>query len=57
MAQLIGFESDADGCSIARLHPAAVDRRKFGRMVCYRLVDDHLRDLVLGAATHVAEHA
>ena len=57
MAQLIGFESDADGCSIARLHPAAVDRRKVGRMVCYRLVDDHLRDLVLGAAPHVAERA
>jgi DNA-binding transcriptional ArsR family regulator len=33
----------------------AVDRRKSGRIVYYRLVDDHLRDLVLGAATHVAE--
>ena len=35
----------------------AVDRRKSGRIVYYRLVDAHLRDLVLGAATHVAEVA
>ena len=35
----------------------AVERRKSGRIVYYRLVDDHLRDLVLGAATHVAEIA
>ncbi len=35
----------------------AVERRKGGRMAYYRLVDDHLRDLVLGAATHVAEGA
>ena len=33
----------------------AVERRKSGRIVYYRLVDGHLRDLVLGAATHVAE--
>jgi ArsR family transcriptional regulator, lead/cadmium/zinc/bismuth-responsive transcriptional repressor len=33
----------------------AVDRQKVGRIVYYRLVDDHLRDLVLGAATHVSE--
>jgi DNA-binding transcriptional ArsR family regulator len=33
----------------------AVERRKAGRIVYYRLVDGHLRDLVLGAATHVAE--
>jgi DNA-binding transcriptional ArsR family regulator len=33
----------------------AVERRKAGRIVYYRLVDDHLRDLVIGAATHVAE--
>jgi DNA-binding transcriptional ArsR family regulator len=33
----------------------AVERRKAGRVVHYRLVDEHLRDLVLGAATHVAE--
>jgi DNA-binding transcriptional ArsR family regulator len=35
----------------------AVERRKSGRIVYYRLVDGHLRDLVLGAATHVAETA
>jgi DNA-binding transcriptional ArsR family regulator len=35
----------------------AVERRKAGRIVYYRLVDAHLRDLVQGAATHVAEIA
>jgi ArsR family transcriptional regulator, lead/cadmium/zinc/bismuth-responsive transcriptional repressor len=35
----------------------AVERRKAGRIAYYRLVDDHLRDLVLGAATHVSEVA
>ncbi len=35
----------------------AVERRKVGRIAYYRLVDAHLRDLVLGAATHVAEVA
>lgn len=35
----------------------AVERRKVGRIAYYRLVDRHLRDLVLGAATHVAEVA
>jgi ArsR family transcriptional regulator len=34
----------------------AVERRKAGRIAYYRLVDDHLRELILGAATHVAEH-
>ena len=33
----------------------AVRRRKAGRMAYYRLVDGHLRDLVLGAVAHVAE--
>ncbi len=33
----------------------AVERHKAGRMAYYRLVDDHLRELVLGAADHVAE--
>jgi ArsR family transcriptional regulator len=33
----------------------AVERRRAGRVAYYRLVDDHLRGLVLGAATHVAE--
>ena len=35
----------------------AVERRKVGRMAYYSLVDDHLRDLVVGAANHVAEVA
>ena len=35
----------------------AAERRKVGRIANYRLVDAHLRDLVLGAATHVAEVA
>lgn len=35
----------------------AVRRRKAGRIAYYRLVDDHLRELVLGAATHVTELA
>jgi len=35
----------------------AVERRKAGRMAYYRLVDDHLRELVLGAVAHVAERA
>jgi len=34
--------------------PGAVERRKAGRRAYYRLVDDHLRELVLGAAAHVA---
>ncbi|MDA8236859.1 MAG: metalloregulator ArsR/SmtB family transcription factor [Chloroflexi bacterium] len=33
----------------------AVVRRKDGRIARYRLVDDHLRALVLDAATHAAE--
>jgi ArsR family transcriptional regulator, lead/cadmium/zinc/bismuth-responsive transcriptional repressor len=35
----------------------AVSRRKQGRIVYYRLVDDHLRRLVLDAAVHVSEGA
>ena len=35
----------------------AVTRRKVGRIAYYRLVDDHLRRLVLDAAIHVAEGA
>ena len=33
----------------------AVSRRKAGRIVYYRLVDDQIRRLVLDAALHVAE--
>lgn len=35
----------------------AVSRNKVGRIAYYRLVDDHLRRLVLDAAGHVAEGA
>jgi len=35
----------------------AVNRRKAGRIAYYKLVDDHLRRLVLDAAVHVAEGA
>ena len=35
----------------------AVSRRKVGRIAYYRLIDDHLRRLVLDAADHVAEGA
>ena len=33
----------------------AVEGRKDGRIVHYRLVDDHLRHLVLDASTHISE--
>jgi DNA-binding transcriptional ArsR family regulator len=32
-----------------------VDRRKAGRIVFYRLIDQHLRELALEAAAHAAE--
>ena len=35
----------------------AVSRNKVGRIAYYRLIDDHLRTLVLDAAVHVAEGA
>ena len=35
----------------------AVSREKVGRIAYYRLVDDHLRRLVIDASTHVAETA
>ena len=35
----------------------AVSRTKVGRIAYYRLVDDHLRRLILDAAVHVAEGA
>lgn len=35
----------------------AVSREKVGRIAYYRLVDDHIRRLVLDASTHVAETA
>ena len=35
----------------------AIERRKVGRMAYFRLTDDHLRGLIRGAVTHVAEAA
>ena len=35
----------------------AVSRRKVGRIAYYRLIDEHLRRLVLDAAVHAAEGA
>ena len=35
----------------------AVSREKVGRIAYYRLVDDHLRRLIVDASTHVAETA
>ena len=35
----------------------AVSREKVGRIAYYRLVDEHLRRLILDASTHVAESA
>lgn len=35
----------------------AVSREKVGRIAYYRLVDDHVRRLILDATTHVAESA
>ena len=35
----------------------AVSREKVGRIAYYRLVDEHLRRLVLDASTHVSEGA
>jgi len=33
----------------------AVSRRKVGRIAYYRLIDDHVRTLILDASAHVAE--
>lgn len=35
----------------------AVGREKVGRIAYYRLVDDHVRSLILDAAKHVAKGA
>ena len=57
MALVIGMSVSALSHQLRYLRErGAVERRKVGRVAWYRLVDDHLRDLVIGAATHVAEH-
>jgi DNA-binding transcriptional ArsR family regulator len=56
MALVLGMTVSALSHQLAFLRERhAVERRKAGRIAYYRLVDDHLRELILGAATHVAE--
>jgi ArsR family transcriptional regulator len=56
MALVIGMSVSALSHQLRFLRDCgAVERRKVGRVAWYRLVDDHLRELVIGAATHVAE--
>ena len=58
MALVIGMSVSALSHQLRLLRErGAVERRKAGRVAYYRLVDDHLRELVLGAATHAAERA
>ncbi len=56
MALVIGMSVSALSHQLRFLRErGAVERRKVGRVAWYRLVDNHVRDLVIGAATHVAE--
>lgn len=56
MALVLGLSVSALSHQLHALRErGAVSRRKAGRIVYYRLVDDHLRGLVLDAAVHVAE--
>ncbi len=56
MALVLGMSVSALSHQLRHLQDRrAVERRKDGRTVFYRLLDDHLRELVLGAAAHVAE--
>lgn len=56
MALVIGMSVSALSHQLRFLRErGAVERRKVGRVAWYRLVDDRMRDLVVGAATHVAE--
>lgn len=56
IALVLGMSVSALSHQLRYLHKrGAVARRKMGRIVFYRLVDDHLRQLVLDAAVHVAE--
>ena len=58
MALVLGMSVSALSHQLRALRErAAVSRRKVGRIAYYRLVDDHLRRLVLDAAVHVAEGA
>jgi len=56
MALVLGMSVSALSHQLRYLRErGAVARRKSGRIAYYRLVDDHLRQLVVGAAAHVAE--
>ena len=56
MALVLGMSVSALSHQLRALRErAAVSRRKVGRIAYYRLVDEHLRRLVLDAAVHVAE--
>jgi ArsR family transcriptional regulator len=56
MALVLGMSVSALSHQLRALRErGAVSRRKSGRMGYYRLVDEHLRRLVLDAAVHVAE--
>ena len=58
MALVIGMSVSALSHQLRFLRERqVVARRKVGRVAYYRLVDDHVRSLILGAATHVAELA
>jgi DNA-binding transcriptional ArsR family regulator len=58
MALVLGMSVSALSHQLRYLRERkAVSRRKVGRIAYYQLIDDHLRRLVLDAATHVAESA
>jgi ArsR family transcriptional regulator len=58
MALVLGMSVSALSHQLRALRERrAVSRRKEGRIAYYRLVDEHLRRLVLDAAVHVAEGA
>lgn len=56
MALVLGMSVSALSHQLRALRErGAVSRHKAGRIVYYRLVDEHIRRLVLDAAVHVAE--
>ena len=58
MALVLGLSVSALSHQLRTLRErGAVSRRKVGRIAYYRLVDDHLRRLILDAAIHIAEGA
>lgn len=58
MALVLGMSVSALSHQLRFLRErGAVNRNKVGRIAYYRLVDDHLRRLILDAAVHIAEGA